>query len=99
MEGPGEGSTEGGRVKKGTHPPNDSIGKRTKLLLRVGDFGEDAREEGIEEGEEGLGQEGGGGDEEEFSSCFESGVSDSSVGVGEMTDDGGEETGEDGGFF
>ena len=54
MEGTREGGTEGGRVKKGADPPNDGIGKGTKLFFRVGNFGEDAREEGVEEGEKGL---------------------------------------------
>jgi len=54
VEGTREGGTEGGRVKKGADPPNDGIGKGTKLFFRVGNFGEDAREEGVEEGEKGL---------------------------------------------
>lgn len=99
VEGTGERGTEGGRVKQGANPSDDSISQRTKLLLGVGNFGEDPGEERVEEGEEGLGEEGGGGDEEEISSGLEGGVGDSGVGIGEVADDGGEEAGEEDGFF
>lgn len=99
MESSGQGGTEGGRVKQGANPAQDGVGKGTELLLGVNDFREDSRKEGVEEGEEGLGEEGGRGNEEHLGGRFKGCVGDAGVGVREVANDCGEETSEEGGFI
>lgn len=99
VEGPGEGGTEGGRVKQGANPAEDGVGKGTELFLGVDSFGENSGEEGVEEWEEGLGEEGGGGNEKHLGSRFKSCVGDPSVSVREVTYNGEEDTSEENSFF